>query len=84
MNHKKTRAVGAAILIILWIALAVFAWFGPKQTVSEAERRPLADLPEITADTLLSGKFMEQFEDYTLDQFPLRDSFRRIKSLFHY
>lgn len=27
---------------------------------------------------------MPDFEDFTLDQFPLRDSFRKVKSLFHY
>ena len=27
---------------------------------------------------------MSDFEGYTLDQFPLRDTFRQIKSLFHY
>jgi hypothetical protein len=27
---------------------------------------------------------MEKFDDYSLDQFPLRDSFRQIKSLTHY
>ena len=27
---------------------------------------------------------MEKFEDFSLDQFPLRDGFRKIKSLFHY
>ena len=34
--------------------------------------------------TVLDGKFMTDFESYTLDQFPLRDSFRQLKALFHY
>ena len=33
---------------------------------------------------ILNGKFMSQFEDFALDQFPQRDTFRQVKSLFHY
>lgn len=84
MNAKRIRAVGAGLLLGLWLCLTVFAWFGPSKDSSEAERRPLAQMPEITLDTVLSGKFMTSFEDYTLDQFPLRDSFRQLKSFFHY
>ena len=84
MTNKKIRAVGAAVLAGVWITLTGFAWFGPDKDISEAERRPLEQMPEISAQTLLSGKFMSKFEDYTLDQFPLRDSFRQLKSLFHY
>jgi len=51
--------------------------------MSEAERRPLAQMPDIKVETLLNGKFMGAFEDYTLDQFPLRDTFRSVKALFH-
>ena len=84
MSNQKIRAIGAAVLVVLWSVLTVFAWLAPSQQISEAERRPLAQFPQITADTLLSGDFMTDFEDYTLDQFPLRDAFRRLKSMFHY
>ena len=33
---------------------------------------------------MLSGDWMEDFESYSLDQFPLRDGFRRVKALVHY
>lgn len=84
MENKKIRAIGAGLLVALWIALTGFAWFGPAKEISESERRPLEQMPEISAETLLSGKFMSKFESYTLDQFPLRDTFRQLKSLFHY
>jgi len=35
-------------------------------------------------EAVLQGDFMEDFESYSLDQFPLRDGFRTLKSLFHY
>lgn len=82
--HRKIRAIGAVILVTLWASLTGFAWFGPRQETSHAERRPLAQMPDISIETLFSGKFMSEFEDFTLDQFPLRDSFRQLKSLFHY
>lgn len=81
---KKIRMYGAALVAVLWLGLAVFAWVKPAGDISEAERRPLQQFPELTAQTLLGGKFMTEFEDYTLDQFPARDSFRQLKSLFHY
>ncbi len=71
-------------VIALWAVLTAFAWFSPKKDVSQSERRPLAQLPEITTNSLLKGGFMEKFEKYTLDQFPLRDDFRTLKSLFSY
>ena len=84
MNQKTIRTLGAGLVVLLWAALSLLLWFGPGQEISEAERRPLAQMPEITADSLLDGSFMGDFEEFTLDQFPLRDSFRRLKSLFHY
>ena len=84
MDNKKIRAIGAGILVAVWLALTGFSWFGPAKDISEAERRPLEQMPEITLDSLWKGKFMGDFEDYTLDQFPLRDPFRQLKALFHY
>jgi len=84
MDNKKIRAIGALVLVLLWAVLTGFSWFGPAKELSESERRPLEQMPELTLETLLSGKFMGKFEDYSLDQFPLRDTFRQIKSLFHY
>jgi len=82
--NKKIRAIGAVILVVIWAVLTGFAWFAPSKEISEAERRPLAQMPQITAGDLVNGKFIKAFESYTLDQFPLRDSFRTLKSLFHY
>ena len=82
--NKKIRYCGFALLAAAWIGLVCFAWFGEPTQVSEAERRQLAQFPEITGESLLDGSFMSDFEDYSLDQFPLRDSFRQVKALFHY
>lgn len=71
------------LLLGLWLLLASWAWLSPPKASSDAERRPLAQMPELQAQQLLNGSYMEKFEAYTLDQFPLRDGFRRVKSLFH-
>jgi len=80
----KFRNVGYGALILLWAGLVLLAWFSKPGAVSMTERRPLAQKPSVSAEALLSGSFMEKFEAYTVDQFPLRDDFRTAKSLFSY
>lgn len=80
---KKIRNIGAAVLVVLWAGLAVLSWFAPAREMSVSERRPLAQFPAVNQDTILSGRFMTDFEKFTLDQFPARDAFRTAKSLFH-
>jgi len=84
MTNTKIRAIGAAVLVAVWVLLAGFSWFGPRTEVSVAERRPLASAPQLSLESITEGEFMGKFEDFTLDQFPLRDTFRQIKSLFHF
>ena len=84
MKKMKLHSLCLMIPVILWALLTVLAWFVPARDISEAERRPLAQMPEVSADSLWSGSFMEKFETYSLDQFPMRDAFRKIKSLFHF
>ena len=80
---KKIKFAPSFLVILLWATLTLSGWILPDRDISDAERRPLAKRPEITASSILSGKFMESFEDWSLDQFPLRDGFRTVKSLFH-
>ncbi len=77
---KKQHAL---VILLLWAALTAAAWFAPEKEMSDSERRPLAQFPSATLESLSGGKFMSDFEKYSLDQFPLRDSFRTLKSLFH-
>ena len=71
------------VILLLWAVLTAFAWFAPKKAMSDSERRPLAQFPEVSVSTITDGSFMKKFESFTLDQFPLRDGFRTVKSLFH-
>ena len=84
MKKSTIRFVGFAAVVLIWATLAVAAWFHPSKDISESERRKLEQFPEFSVSTVINGKFMSKFESYTLDQFPLRDTIRQIKSLFHY
>lgn len=53
----------------------------PDRAFSEQENRYLAQFKVPTAETLQSGKFMEDFEKYATDQFPLRDRWIQLKAL---
>lgn len=73
------------LVTIIVTGAAVFGFslwgiFSTKQDFSESERRVLADFPEFKTETIFSGKFMADFENYALDQFPMRDLFRGVKS----
>jgi hypothetical protein len=81
---NKIRITGAIVVGVFWLALTLFTWFLPAREMSESERRKLAQFPDLTVETVLNGKFTTNFESYTLDQFPMRDTFRQVKSIFHY
>ena len=78
---KKILNIITSVLVLGFIlALSVFAWVKPADDISNAERRELAKFPELSFNTLISGSFMKNFENYTLDQFPLREFFRTVKA----
>jgi len=81
---QKRKITGAALVAALWLGLSLLAWLLPPEDISDSERRKLAQFPEISSERILSGDFMTDFESFTLDQFPLRDGFRRLKAVFHY
>ena len=73
------------VSLLLVFAVILFGWsiaslLLPDQETSSAERRKLEQLPEITAEGIFQGDYMADLESYLLDQFPLRDEFRAIKS----
>ncbi len=73
----------ATLLLLGAVILGFCAWsvVKPDETLSVSERRNLAQFPDLSVNTLLSGRFMTNFEAYTLDQFPMRDRLRSFKAL---
>lgn len=82
--EKSNWKYGMAAVAVLWLILVLAVWLHQPNEISLQERRPLAQFPEITAENLQNGRFMEDFESYTLDQFPARTLFRQVKALTHY
>lgn len=75
---KKLYYIG--LVVVIFLGLSIWVWFKTPETHSESERRPLAKFPSINAESVLGGEFMTDFEEYSLDQFPLRDKFRSLKA----
>ncbi len=81
MNKKVKNIVLTVLMAALFVGF--FGWNIAKKPdeFSDSERRTLAAFPELTLETVISGEFMKEFETFTLDQFPLRDTFRSIKAV---
>ena len=52
--------------------------------ISKSERRKLQEFPEISINNILNKNFMNEFDDYSVDQFVFRDSFRNIKASYSF
>lgn len=78
---QKIYKIYVCVFAILFFGVSAFCWLKPSDTLSITERRPLAQFPTCNINTLMNGSFMNQFESYTLDQFPMRDKFRSIKAV---
>ncbi len=81
MNTKTKNITVTCIMAGFFLILSAWAWFKPADDFSDSERRNLAKFPSLTWANIMSGDFMTDFESYTLDQFPLRDDFRTLKSI---
>ena len=85
MTNKVKNITVTCVMAVLLFGLAFWAWFRPADDFSASERRPLDKFPELSWNTIFHDErektFMNTFESYTLDQFPLRDTFRTLKSI---
>ena len=77
---KREAKITVLLLAVLFLGFSVICWVKPADEYSSSERRKLSQFPKLTWDTIADGKFMTEFEEYTLDQFPLRDGFRNLKA----
>ena len=77
---KREAKIIVLLLAVLFLGFSVICWVKPADEYSSSERRKLSQFPKLTWDTIADGKFMTEFEEYTLDQFPLRDGFRNLKA----
>ena len=84
MNKKAFNIIICTLACTLVLSGFLLCVLLPKEDYSFSERRELKDFPEVSVSSLLTGKFMDSFEDYAVDNFPFRDTFRSIKAYFSY
>lgn len=70
------------IMAILFYGYAIICYTKPATQVSESERRPLAQMPQISGEAISSGEYMDDFEEYAVDQAPFRDGLRGTKVMY--
>ncbi len=72
-------------MIIIFFAVCVCMLAGyivlPQKDFSDMENRYLQKRPEVSAESLLDGSFMDSFETYTNEQIPLRNMFVKVKAV---
>ena len=75
MKHNLLQTILIALWVLLLLSMGIYYTFlAPRDSeFTEAENRTLAAFPEITAESVFSGRFGEEFEAYLLDRFPLRN-----------
>lgn len=75
----KDKIISISFFSVIFIFLLLNI-FTKDIDMSYSERRKLKQFPNITLERIFNGNFFSDFEDYTLDQFVIRDNFRMIKS----
>lgn len=77
---KRKNYLTVCFMACFLMGMSVWNLAGEKREYSETERRVLAKFPKITIESVLSGKFSKEFEEYAVDAFPMRDAWRSVKA----
>lgn len=78
---RKSDYVIVVLFVIFMYGIAFANLFAGNKRYSETEKRMLAQKPELKWSDIVSGKYMEDYENYITDQFVARDMFVKIKSV---
>ncbi len=81
MNNKQNKTSGGELAVIIVFAaviaaLSLLTLLLPANNYSAAERRALAQAPQLSWRTVASGEYFADLENYLLDQFAARDVWR--------
>ena len=80
LNKIKNTAIAVVFLVIIF-GYSIAGIFYEAGDVLESERRVPESFPEFSFDTIKDASFMNKLEDYMLDNFPMREEFRKIKAM---
>ena len=78
---KNRNGILISVVAAVFFLLVCIVFLKPDTEYSKTERRNLKQKPQLSVESVLSGRFMSGFEEYSLDQFPFRDSFRTLKAV---
>ena len=76
----KNKILSISFIIIIF-SLSIISIILPDKDISETERRYLIHFPTLNIKTIFNGDFFEEFNTYTVEQFPFREIFIKIKGL---
>lgn len=82
MKNKMKSKLISAVFIVFVFAVAILYAFTPKTNFSETEKRYLAEFPKFSFESLSSGKFTSDFEEYLSDHAPFRNVLVSLNSYF--
>ena len=71
--------IGFVFILMLVFLINIIA---KDKEISVTERRKLASFPEVSISKLLKGETTSKFENYAVDQFVGRDTFRTVKAFY--
>lgn len=78
---KKIKPILQAAIFLTTLTIpALLTNLLPDQSISQTERRPLAEFPSWTIKSFLDKSYMTALENALLDHFPARDIFRTVKA----
>lgn len=82
LRHKRQselcHRMGRIFLVVLGVVLVINI-VKPKKEFSDSENRMLAKRPQLTWESIKSGKYMSEFEAFVSDQFFLRNQWISLK-----
>ncbi len=78
--EKRIELITVICFCLVIGALSVLFVALPDKEFSEQENRALEQAPELTREAFFSGDFARSINVYFADQFPLRDTFVKLKS----
>lgn len=80
MVTKLKNVMTVCVMAVFLFGCALFCALKPDEAFLAGERRAPAPRPGINVTAVFKGEFMEEFETYALDNFPLRDRLRTLKA----
>ena len=77
---KKLYLIFIALFAAIIVVPSVWVFASEDLSFSDNENRMLQTAPELNGETVLSGKFQDELNEYITDQFPARDTWTAVGS----